>query len=133
MIQERTDVMHEEGVQLLGDLFLVGEIKSSIKWNPDTLQVHGTNLDNMTRLFALQDAIASTSGHACDVQQLCAIDHMVVYKSQSSARTKTTKCWIGLPSRLATHTPFASTWKQRLPSSSQSVAVTRGFMPGGAI
>lgn len=27
--------------------------------------------------------------------------------------------------------PRASTWKQRLPSSSQSVAVTRGFMPGG--
>ncbi|KAH0194777.1 hypothetical protein KCV03_g415, partial [Aureobasidium melanogenum] len=37
-----------------------------------------------------------------------------------------------LSSRLATQMPFASTWKQRLPSSSQSVAVTLGFMPGGA-
>lgn len=37
-----------------------------------------------------------------------------------------------LSSRRATHTPFASTWKQRLPSSSHNVAVTRGFMPGGA-
>ena len=38
-----------------------------------------------------------------------------------------------LSSRLATQTPFASTWKHRLPSSSHKVAVTRGFIPGGAI
>lgn len=37
-----------------------------------------------------------------------------------------------LPSRRATQIPLASTWKHKLPSSSQSVAVTRGFIPGGA-
>ena len=29
--------------------------------------------------------------------------------------------------------PLASTWKHKLPSSSHNVAVTLGFMPGGAI
>lgn len=38
-----------------------------------------------------------------------------------------------LPSRRATQIPLASTWKQSEPSSSHRVAVTRGFMPGGAI
>lgn len=37
-----------------------------------------------------------------------------------------------LSSRRATQIPLASTWKHKLPSSSQSVAVTRGFIPGGA-
>ena len=37
-----------------------------------------------------------------------------------------------LSSLLATQTPLASTWKHKLPSSSQRVAVTLGFIPGGA-
>ncbi len=37
------------------------------------------------------------------------------------------------PSLRATQMPLASTWKHRLPSSSHRVAVTRGFIPGGAI
>jgi hypothetical protein len=42
--------------------------------------MHGTNLDNMARLFALENTISSSSGHACDIEQLCAIDHVIVWK-----------------------------------------------------
>lgn len=56
------------------------------------------------------------------------------YKIQSlvSQKHKWGRMCVYKPSRRATHTPFASTWKHKLPSSSHSVAVTLGFIPGGA-
>jgi len=40
--------------------------------------MHGSNFDNMSRLLAFQDAIAATPCHTRDVQELGAIDHVVV-------------------------------------------------------
>ena len=38
-----------------------------------------------------------------------------------------------LSSRRATQIPLASTWKQRVPSSSHRVVVTLGLIPGGGV
>lgn len=48
--------------------------------SPDAFQMHRANLDHMAHFLALQDPIASTAGHACDVQQFRAVDHMVICK-----------------------------------------------------
>ena len=34
MIEEATDVVYEKRVQLVSDFLLVGEIQSSLEWNP---------------------------------------------------------------------------------------------------
>jgi hypothetical protein len=71
----------------------------------------------------------------CHQPQRCASHPLVLQQSVSRTlirvpgRSKSKKF---VPSRRATHTLLASTWKQRVPSSSHRVAVTLGFIPGGA-
>lgn len=45
---------------------------------PDALQVHGTNLYDVARLLALENAIPSSSGHASHVEKLRAVDKVIV-------------------------------------------------------
>jgi hypothetical protein len=84
MIEQSSDVVYEERVKLFGNLLLVREFECTLKGNPrdcqfmintsrdivlpDTLQMHGTNLDNVSCLFALENAVSSSSGHARDVE-----------------------------------------------------------------
>jgi hypothetical protein len=68
MVQKRTDVMHEEGIQLFGDLLLVGKIKGTIEWDPNAFQVHWTNFDDMSCFLTLQNAIASSTSHTSNIQ-----------------------------------------------------------------
>lgn len=94
MIEQRSDVMHKQRVKLLRDLFLIGEIQRTFEGNPvrsqrvsrsscsanlpNTLQVHGSNFDHVSRLLALQNTITTTSGHTSDIQKFCAVNEMVV-------------------------------------------------------
>lgn len=73
--------MDEQGIQQVRNLFFVRKFQCTLIWNPDTFQVHRTNLDNMAKFLAFQDTVSATSGHACNVQQLRSIDHMVVFAS----------------------------------------------------
>lgn len=45
---------------------------------PDTLQVHRADLNNVADLFAFQYSISSASGHTGNVQEFCAIDHVII-------------------------------------------------------
>lgn len=45
---------------------------------PDTLQMHGTDLDDMAHFLTLQYAITPPSCHAGHIKQFCAVDHVVV-------------------------------------------------------
>jgi hypothetical protein len=45
---------------------------------PNTFQVHGTNLDNVSCFFTFEDAVSATSGHTSDIKQLGAVDHVVI-------------------------------------------------------
>lgn len=74
---------------------------------PNALQMHGTNLDDMTCLFALQDPVSATSSHACHVQKLRPVDHVVICLSVSW-KPSIISCCV-LPSLRATQTPLAST------------------------
>lgn len=55
-----------------------------ILYIPDTLQMHGANLDHVTNFFALENAISTTTGHASNVQQLGTVDHMVICRHMVS-------------------------------------------------
>lgn len=48
------------------------------RYLPNTLQVHGANFDNVTRLLALENSITSSSCHPSDIEQLRTVDHVVV-------------------------------------------------------
>lgn len=41
--------------------------------------MHRADLDNMSNLLALQNAVPSSSGHTSHIQQLGSVDHVVVY------------------------------------------------------
>jgi hypothetical protein len=43
--------------------------------------MHGANLDDVADLLALENAVAPAARHARHVQQLGAVDHVIVYKS----------------------------------------------------
>lgn len=45
---------------------------------PDPFEMHWPDLDHMSGLFALEDAVAAPSCHARNVEKFCSIDHMVV-------------------------------------------------------
>ena len=38
VIQQASDIMHEHGVQQIGDFFFVGEFQGSFEWNPNLLE-----------------------------------------------------------------------------------------------
>jgi len=95
MVQKSTNVVNKQWVEQLGDLLLVGKIQSALKRDPNiqsalpartilypdlpnTLQVHWPDFDDMSHFFALQNAVSSTTGHSGNVQQFCAIDHVVI-------------------------------------------------------
>lgn len=81
MIQQSTNVVHKQRVQLLGDFLLVGELQGALEGNPDTLQVHRTNLDHVSVFLALQNAVATTARHASNIEQLGTVDHVVIFTS----------------------------------------------------
>ena len=55
------------------------EIEGLQENTPDTFEVHRADLDDMSGLLALQDTITAASRHARHIEQLSAIDHMVVF------------------------------------------------------
>jgi hypothetical protein len=96
MVKQTTDIVHEQGVEQISDLFLVGKLQSALKGDPafvsiildhnihnkdipHSLQVHRANLHNMADLLALEDTVPTTSSHTSHVEQLGAVDHVVVY------------------------------------------------------
>jgi hypothetical protein len=95
MVKQGSDIVDKERIQLLGNLFLVGELERAferdpsnisnwhvLRWqmySPNTLQMHRPDLDNMPGLLALQNSIPASTGHSCYVEQLRAVDHVVVY------------------------------------------------------
>jgi len=84
VVQKRTDVVDEERVQAFGNLLLVCKIQSTVVRNPDTFEVHGTNLDDMAGLFALQNTVSPTSRHTSYIQQLRAVDHVIVFSASDT-------------------------------------------------
>lgn len=45
---------------------------------PDALEMHGPDLDDVADLLAFENAVSTSSGHSSDVEQLGAVDHVVV-------------------------------------------------------
>jgi hypothetical protein len=78
MVKQTTDIVHEQGVEQISDLFLVGKLQSALKGDPNSLQVHRANLHNMADLLALEDTVPTTSSHTSHVEQLGTVDHVVV-------------------------------------------------------
>lgn len=51
------------------------------KYSPDALQVHRTDLDDIPSLLTLEDTVTTPTSHACDIEQLGAIDHVIIFSS----------------------------------------------------
>ena len=51
---------------------------------PDALEMHRADLDDVPQFLALENAISSTSGHASDIQELRAVDHMIIFSRSVS-------------------------------------------------
>lgn len=49
---------------------------------PDTFEVHGSNFDDMSRLLAFKDTIATSTRHSSDVEKFGAVNHVVVFTSR---------------------------------------------------
>lgn len=56
------------------------------KYIPDTFQMHRANFHHMAKLFALENSVTSTTGHASYIEQLCTIDHVVVCGKRKSVK-----------------------------------------------
>ena len=96
MVEQGSDVVYEERIELFGNLLFVRELKSTLEWNPvfsqccskhdvtlsvpDTLEMHWTYLDYVSRLLALENTISASSGHASNIEQFCAVDHVIVWE-----------------------------------------------------
>lgn len=80
-VQKSLNVGLKERVEEFGDAVLVGELLATLESDPHALEVHGTYFDHDALLFVLENAIALSSGHAADIEQLCTVDHVVVVSS----------------------------------------------------
>lgn len=96
MVKQSTNVVNEEGIKKLGNLFLVGKVQSPLKRNPDVvlvtesggsrlhqyvpdpLEMHRANLDDVAHFLTLQYAVTPSSCHAGHIEQFCAVYHVVV-------------------------------------------------------
>jgi len=79
MVEQGPNVMNEEWVKLFSDFLLIREIQRAVERNPDTLKMHGPNFHDMSGLFALQNTVSTTTRHSSDVQELCAVNHVVIF------------------------------------------------------
>lgn len=84
VVQEGTNVVYEQRIKELSDLFLVGEIQGSLEGDPDTLEVHRANLHNVADLLALENTVTASAGHASDVEELGAVDHGIVFPASNT-------------------------------------------------
>ncbi len=50
---------------------------------PDSFQMHWADLDHVLLLLTLENAVTSASCHTSNVEELGAVDHVVVYSGQS--------------------------------------------------
>lgn len=150
MIKQSTNVVHEQGVKKLSNFLLVGKVQSPLEWNPVVMLVSQNQVAfgcvstyqtpfkcmgpilttwRTFSLFSMPSRLplvmpATLSNFVPLIMWLSAATISLGLSYQQSYQSS--------PSLLATQIPRASTWKHRLPSSSQRVAVTLGFIPGGA-
>lgn len=54
------------------------------KNSPDALEVHGADLDDVSCLLALQDAVAAATGHASNIEEFGAVDHVVILAARNA-------------------------------------------------
>jgi hypothetical protein len=55
------------------------DVSSSAMHIPDALQMHRPYLNDMPNLLTLQNTISTATGHTGDIQELCSVDHMVIF------------------------------------------------------
>lgn len=48
---------------------------------PNTFEVHGSDFNNVTNFLALENTITSPASHAGHIEQLRAVDHMVIWRT----------------------------------------------------
>jgi hypothetical protein len=61
-------------------LVTASEVRVPQSFLPNSLQMHWSNLDDVSGLFTLQNTISASACHTGNVEQLGAIDHVIIYE-----------------------------------------------------
>ena len=127
------NVVHKQRVEQICNFFLVRELESALVGNPAPVSTRSVNRDRLTE-YTYQTPFRCigpifTTLRFFSLLRIPSRLPLVMPATLSSL----VPLMVWLSSRRATQIPFASTWKQRLASSSHKVAVTFGLIPGGAI
>lgn len=96
--------MHEQRVKQLGYLLLVGHLQSAVEGDPglgqnsimsrvraggnspDPLQMHWPDFDDPAILLGLEYSIAAAARHFGHIEQLCPVDHVIIWAEESANR-----------------------------------------------
>jgi len=78
LLDDPLDVFDEQRVKHVHNLFPLGHQEGPVKWNPYTLQVHRTDLDDVSRFLSFENAVSPPTGHLRHVQKLRSIYHVIV-------------------------------------------------------
>ena len=95
VVEQSSNVVDEERVKQLRNSLFVREIQRAVEGypvvvsaaqtlvvinnSPDAFQMHRTNLYYMPSFLALENTVTTTPRHASNVQQLRAVNHVVVF------------------------------------------------------
>ena len=104
VVEQSSNVVDEERVKQLCNSLFVREIQRAVEGypvvvivsparkkkgivsqnSPDAFQMHRTNLHYMSSFLALENTVTTTPRHASNVQQLRAVDHVVVFSPRNT-------------------------------------------------
>lgn len=79
VVDEGLDICDKERVKNVDNVLACRKLEGALVGNPNALEVHGADLDNVAHFFALENAVAAATRHPGHVEQLGAVDHVVVF------------------------------------------------------
>lgn len=81
VVEQFFNVGHKQRVQHVNDPFPLSKRQRSLIRNPHALEMHGANFDHVSDFLRLENAIPPASSHSHHIEQLCAIDHVVIFST----------------------------------------------------
>lgn len=85
VMEKSTNVMNEEGVEELGYFLFVGKFEGAFEGYPHAFEMHRSDFHYVLLLLTLEDSITAASCHTNHIQELSAIDHVVIFSSGNTS------------------------------------------------
>lgn len=81
VVEKLLNVRDKQRVEHVDDPFPLSKRQRSLVRNPHALEMHGANLDHVSDFLRLENAVPSASCHSHNIEQLGAVDHVVILTS----------------------------------------------------